>query len=113
MQKKSFLSLDKVLEGKPILYIPLLRQEGFINPCLNNYVHAQGFLRLLSFDFVHNNIIIMVYNNGLLIKWLATVHTRLNYSLMKSVGLGLSAWNYDPLFTGYGYWSVLFSNDVR
>ena len=29
-------------------------------------------------------------------RWLATVHNRLNYSLMKSVGYGQGAWSYDP-----------------
>ena len=38
-------------------------------------------------------------NIGLFNNLLATVHTRLNYILIKSVGLGVGACNYDPRFT--------------
>ena len=46
--------------------------------------------------------------------WLSTVHTRLNYSLGKSVGLGLGACNYEPRFTSCMVIGqcMLFNNDV-
>ena len=52
-------------------------------------------------------------NNGLFSKWLVIVHGGLNYILIKSVGLGLHAYNYDPLVTMLCYCSGLFSNEVR
>ena len=64
-------------------------------PCANTGTRQNQLIcnPQLSIDVTSNN---NNNNNGLFIRWLATVHIRLNYILVKSVGLGLSACNYNP-----------------
>ena len=52
-------------------------------------------------------------NKGLFSKWLVTVHSVLNYILIKSVGLGPCACNYDPLCHMLDdYCRLLFNKEV-